>query len=111
MLLLAFIGCHDFGWRKHVYDLPPDLVQKGLRLAYALDFVSGLVECLIKLSILCFTRRMLGHAMSGSNRYYFAAFIALFAVVVIMFIAAALVMGLACRYEKSLHVGDERANS
>ena len=103
MLLLAFIGCRDFGWRKHIYDLPPDLVERGLRLAYAHDFVFSEVEAFIKLSILWFTRRLLGRAMklNGPNRYYFVAWTTLFIIIVLLSIAAAIVMALACRCENA----------
>ena len=101
---MAVVGAQHFGWRKHTYSLPLDSLEKTLKFGFAFDAVTMFAPSPIKLSILFFMRRLLGNAVTPSNRYYYAAIITLITIISLALIAAVVTTFLFCRYANFLVV-------
>lgn len=96
--IIAIVSADSYGWNRHMWDIPPAVLSKGLEYTYIYDLFFFHATCLTKLSILWFSRRLVGPTSRGIFRHYYAALVALMSFVGLFDVAYMITIFLMCRY-------------
>lgn len=97
-LLVQIIANTYFHQNRHTWDIPPsDLITlKQFELAYIILFSQS--ACQIKLSLLCFARKIIGVATTGNFLIHYISLIALVIIVSLCEVLVLILTLVQCRY-------------
>ncbi|KAF2431007.1 hypothetical protein EJ08DRAFT_588269 [Tothia fuscella] len=65
----VFLGYHEFGWDRHIYDIPYDKIQATGQTYYAVKLLWPVASCSVRLSIACLYYRLLKHCELDKFRW------------------------------------------
>ena len=57
--VLAILATQRWGWNRHIWDVPIDLITRGLKLVIAIECLFGVSVSFTKISLLIMTRRVM----------------------------------------------------
>ena len=98
VLILLTVAHQSVGWSRHTWDVPPAMMVQLLRFNFAYEILFSQAACQTKLSLLWFTRRLMGRANTGRFYPHFVALIILMVIVALCQILFIIISFVLCRY-------------
>lgn len=83
---------------RHIWDIPPNLLTGGHKTAFIYLIIFAQAVCQSKLSLLFFTRRMIGDVNAGSFYVHYICLLMLMVIVAICQLLFVVITCVACRY-------------
>ena len=93
---MEIIAYEHFGWDRHLNDVKNK--SRAIKVTFAYNIVIAEAECFSKLSLLWFSRRLVGRASSGAFRTYYRALMALMTIISLLIVSFLIVSVVECRY-------------